>query len=62
MGMNVDVVHVLVVGIGEDGGEDGGIVVRNVTAVKENDGSGGHVVVDDEDGEGREGMWRGNGE
>lgn len=64
-GMNVDVVHVLVmgVGIGEDGGEDGGVVVKDVATAEESDGSGGHVVygeVEEEKGGEDGGKWRMN--
>lgn len=52
--MNVDVVHVIAVWIGEVG-EDWGRVVKDVAAVDEGDGGGGHGVV------GR-GGWEGEGE
>lgn len=44
--MNADVVQVLVMGggIGEDGGENGGVVVKDVDDAEESEGSGGHVV------------------
>jgi len=58
--MNVDVVHVIVVWIGQVG-EDGGRVVKDVAAVDEGDGGGGHVVADDGDGGEEERMGKGIG-
>lgn len=59
--MNGDVVLVMVVGIGEERGEVHGIVVEDIAAVEEGDGSGGHGGEDGGDEEeGEERMGRGN--